>query len=84
MRTILKAFVSLVAIGLGAYVVFSVPLGRHTLAGHLLRIARTEPARELGHETARAAERIASQIHSTIRGGDGEPSRRPDPTSAAP
>jgi hypothetical protein len=57
--------ISLVAI----YLIFFLSLGTRTFAGHLLRIARTPEAQELGEELV---DTLASATHSVkqrLRGG---------------
>lgn len=53
----------------GIYLVFFLSLGTHTFAGHMLRIARTPEAQELGEELY---DTLASATHSVkqrLRGG---------------
>jgi hypothetical protein len=62
MRSLLRAALSLVGLAVVLYVWFFVPLGARTLHEHSLRIAATEPARELGDEVHEATERAAEHV----------------------
>ncbi|MFW6067669.1 MAG: hypothetical protein ACOC97_04965 [Myxococcota bacterium] len=44
------------------YLVTGVPLGQHTLAGHLVRIFETEEARELREEVERTSGRVEQRV----------------------
>jgi hypothetical protein len=62
MRRLVHSALSLIGLAVLAYVYFFVPIGRRTLHEHALRIADTEPARELRGEAADATRRFASKL----------------------
>lgn len=66
-RGCLQNLVTLVALAAIAYVTFFIPLGQRTLWEHLMRIASTPEARELGHEATQAGKRLGE---SMLREGD--------------
>lgn len=71
-------------------VYFFVPVGRHTLFEHTLRIAATEPAQELGEDLSETSEELGQRARDewesrretrqhAASGGDGEaPTEDPD------
>ncbi len=61
MRKALNGFLWLVGLFVVLAVYFFVPLGRYTLYEHTLRIAATEPARELGDEVGQATRELGQQ-----------------------
>ncbi|MFK7985856.1 MAG: hypothetical protein AB8I08_07470 [Sandaracinaceae bacterium] len=50
MRRMLNGILWLIGLGVVLVVYFFVPVGRHTLFEHTLRIAATEPAQDLGED----------------------------------
>jgi hypothetical protein len=62
MRGLIRATLSLVGLAVVMYVWFFVPLGQRTLHEHAMRIASTEPARELGEEAADATGRVVEHV----------------------
>ncbi|MFW5876184.1 MAG: hypothetical protein ACOCXM_05565 [Myxococcota bacterium] len=44
------------------YLVTGVPLGQHTVAGHLVRVFETEEARNLRKEVEAATERVEGRV----------------------
>lgn len=62
MRAIFRAVLSLIGLAVLAYGWFFVPLGTRTMHEHAMRIAETEPARELGDEAVTATERLADHV----------------------
>jgi hypothetical protein len=64
MRRLVLALLSLIGLAVVLYVWFFVPLGRRTLHEHALRIAATDPARELGGDIEDASRRLVSRIES--------------------
>ena len=48
------------------YVMFFVQLGSHSPFGHLMRVIKTDEARELGREVSAATQRIADQIGDQV------------------
>ena len=48
------------------YVLFFVHLGEHTPFGHLMRVIKTDEARELGREVSAATRRIADEIGDQV------------------
>jgi hypothetical protein len=48
------------------YVLFFVQLGEHTPFGHLMRVVKTDEARELGREVTEATRRIADEIGGQV------------------
>ncbi|MGE0788336.1 MAG: ExbD/TolR family protein [Sandaracinaceae bacterium] len=61
MRRMINGAIWLVGLVVLLVVYFLVPLGRYTLFEHTLRIARTEPAQELGAELSEASEAVADR-----------------------
>lgn len=57
------------------YAAFFVPLGRHTLYGHLARIVETDEAQELGGEVAQVVEGAGRGVVSAF----GNPASPPPP-----
>jgi hypothetical protein len=57
--------ISLVAI----YLLFFLSLGTHTFAGHVLRIARTPEAQELGEELVDTFASAADSVKRRLNGG---------------
>jgi hypothetical protein len=53
---LLKTAVSMLVFSGLLYATFFIPLGRHTLYGHLARIVETDEAQELGGEVAQVVE----------------------------
>jgi hypothetical protein len=64
MRSLIRGALSLIGMGVVAYVWFFIPLGRRTMHEHALRIADTAPAHELGEEAVDATRRIADHVGS--------------------
>lgn len=67
MRRLFSSLLSLIGVAVLAYVWFFVPIGRRTLHEHALRIAETEPARELGAEVEDASERAVEHVRGEWR-----------------
>ena len=57
---------SLIILGCLAYVFFTVPLGKRTMFEHLVRIAETDEAQELGDEAVEAGARTINDIGDRI------------------
>jgi hypothetical protein len=64
---LLRATVSLVMLGLCAYAVVAVPVGRRTLLEHGIEIARTRPARELAQDVETAAGAAVDRARTALR-----------------
>ncbi len=68
---LLRATFSTVILGLAAYVVIAVPIGRRTLLEHATEISKTRPAQELASDVESAAataiERAKVQLKSAGR-----------------
>ena len=75
LRFLLKAAFSMLALAGFLYATFFVPLGRHTLYGHLKRIAGTDEARELGAEVSAVVDAARSELSSRV---DHPVAHRPD------
>ena len=52
----------------------TVPLGRRTLLGHLLAIARTPEAKELAEGTKEQAKKMVERVREEVRADGGAPS----------
>ena len=50
-----------------AYLLFFVQLGERTAFGHLMRVMKTDEARELGREVGKATGRLADEIGSQVQ-----------------
>lgn len=57
-----RGAVSFVVTAIVLYFVFLVPLGERTLYQHIMRIARTEEAQDLGEEVGEAGGRLKDEI----------------------
>ena len=55
------------------YVLFFVQLGERSAFGHLMRVIKTDEARELGHEVSVATQRIAQQIGDQVKDANRPP-----------
>lgn len=55
------------------YVLFFVQLGERSAFGHLMRVIKTDEARELGHEVSVATQRIAQQIGNQVKDANRPP-----------
>lgn len=66
---------------LGSFIWFStmVPLGRWTLWGHLVRIARTEEARDLAAGARDTAREVARRMRQELEPPQGNGPGRPRP-----
>ena len=62
-----------------AYLLFFVQLGERTAFGHLMRVMKTEEARELGREVGKATGRLADEIGNQV-----QEATRKDPANAGP
>jgi hypothetical protein len=62
-----RAAVSLVVTFMVLYFVFMVKLGERTLAQHILRIAQTDEAQDLGDEVGEAGGRLKDEIIEVAR-----------------
>lgn len=71
---LLKSALAMLVFAAVLYGTFFVPFGRHTLYGHLSRVAATEEAQELGGEVAQAVEGAGQQV--TSRFGNPESASR--------
>ena len=60
-----------------AYVLFFVKLGDRTAFQHLMRVAGTDEAQELGREVGAATERITKKIGDQFTRPPSRPSRMP-------
>jgi len=67
-----KLAISLIGLACFLFVFFLVPLGRRTLFEHVMRIAHTEEAQDLGREVGEASERIGEEIREQIRDAGGD------------
>jgi hypothetical protein len=57
-----RGAVSIAITAIVLYFVFLVPLGERTLYQHIMRIARTEEAQDLGDEVGEAGGRLKEEI----------------------
>lgn len=77
MRRLISSLFSLIGLAVVAYVWFFVPIGRRTLHEHALRIADTDPARELEGEVEDASHRLVDHVQgeweARYRGDAGAP-----------
>jgi hypothetical protein len=73
MRRLFSSLLSLIGFAVVAYVWFFVPIGQRTLHEHALRIADTEPARELGDEARDASERAVDHVRGEWEARYGAP-----------
>jgi hypothetical protein len=64
---LLRATVSLLVLGLCAYTVVAVPIGRRTLFEHGIHIARTKPAKELADDVATAAAAAVDRARTAFK-----------------
>jgi hypothetical protein len=64
---LLRATVSLVVLGLCAYAVVAVPIGRRTLLEHGVEIARTRPAKELAQDVESAAGAAVDRARTALK-----------------
>lgn len=75
----LRRFIWLVGFAAFLYFAVTVPIGRHTLWGHIIRIAGTPEAKELGSDVkgaARdAADRAKKELKEAMPTGPSEPPR---------
>jgi hypothetical protein len=64
---LVRATVSLLVLGLCAYAVVAVPVGRRTLLEHGMEIAKTRPARELAQDVETAAGAAVERARTALR-----------------
>ena len=64
---LLRATVSLLVLGVFAYAVVAVPIGRRTLFEHGLHIARTKPAQELAEDVGAAAGAAVERARTALK-----------------
>lgn len=65
-RWAVRSAISLFVTAIVLWFCFMVPLGQRTLFEHVMRIARTDEARELGSEVGVAAERLEGEIDRQV------------------
>ena len=73
----IKMALSLIALAGMAYAVFFVPLGKHTMSEHVVRIAGTNEAKALKEDLGRAKSRLTSAVEERI-------AQRPVPSTSPP
>lgn len=66
LRFLVKAAFSMLALAGALYATFFVPLGRHTLYGHLKRVAGTAEAQELGAEVSAVVNAARAEVASGV------------------
>jgi hypothetical protein len=64
---LLKATFSVILLGVLAYTVVAVPIGRRTLFEHGVNIARTRPAKELAEDVGSATSEAIDRARTALK-----------------
>jgi hypothetical protein len=64
---LLRATLSLIVLGVFAYTMVAVPIGRRTLFEHATNIARTKPAKELAEDVSTAADGAIDRARTALQ-----------------
>ena len=84
-KRLINGLIWLVGLSVMLFVFFAVPVGRHTLFQHTLRIAETEPAQELGEDLSNLGEDLGHRAAEELERHSRDVSRQlPDPAEAVP
>lgn len=77
MFRLIRFVISCLVLSAVVWFAVTVPLGKRTLFGHLLRIAKTEEARDLAQGAGSSAKEVAKRVREEIHNAEVDPKNKP-------
>lgn len=84
MFRLVRFVISTFILGIVIWFAVSVPIGKHTLWGHLRRIAATPEAKELATGAKQVAKEAVDRAQKEVQGQNGPGSPSPPPPAKSP